>query len=318
MTDDERVTLEALTARRKTAQALALRARIVLASAEKAEPSNQVVAGHLGVNQATVGKWRRRFVEKRLDGLLDGPRPGAPRTVTDEMVERVVVKTLEETPRDATHWSRASMAKVTGMSKTTVGRICRAVGLKPHLVDNFKLSAAPFFIEKLRDVVGLYLDPPERAVALCVDEKSQIQALNRSQPILRILPSVPERQSHDYKRTSRPPRDAAGPHAGCGQHRRGRVLVARPGGSAVADRGRRCRRQPGTGQDGRGRGPRQAGRARPVDEALAKAAMAGRFSEGDLASVLAYRRNEADGEAKSASEAHSLQPGTSPWEGFGR
>jgi transposase len=179
---------------------MALRARIVLACAEKDQPTNGEVAARLKVNQATVGKWRRRFVADRLDGLFDEDRPGAPRTVTDDMVERIVVKTLEEQPRDATHWSTRSMAKATGMSATTVRRIWHAFELKPHLADNFKLSTDPLFIEKLRDVVALYLDPPERAVVMCVDEKSQIQALNRSQPILPLLPGVPERRSHDYVR----------------------------------------------------------------------------------------------------------------------
>jgi transposase len=200
LTDHERATLERLTNRRKTAQAMALRAHIVLACAEKSQPTNGEVAARLKVHQATVSKWRRRFVDERLDGLFDEDRPGAPRTVTDDMVERVVVKTLEEQPRDATHWSRRSMAKATGMSPTTIGRIWRAFELKPHLAENFKLSTDPLFIEKVRDVVGLYLDPPERAVVLCVDEKSQIQALNRSQPILPLLPGVAERRSHDYKR----------------------------------------------------------------------------------------------------------------------
>jgi len=200
LTAEERGVLERFTNRRKTAQALALRARIVLACAEKAQPSNQEVARRLHVNQATVGKWRRRFVAERLDGLLDDPRPGAPRTITDDKVEAVIVKTLEETPRDATHWSTRSMAQKAGVSPSSVGRIWRAFGLQPHRYETFKLSTDPQFIEKLRDVVGLYLDPPERAMVFCVDEKSQIQALNRSQPILPVLPGVPERRSHDYKR----------------------------------------------------------------------------------------------------------------------
>ncbi len=192
--------MERLTLRGKTAQAMALRARIVLACAEDGQPTNADVAARLGVNQATVGKWRRRFVVERLDGLLDDPRPGKPRTVTDDMVEAVVVKTLEEKPRDATHWSTRSLARATGMSKTTVGRIWNAFALKPHLAESFKLSTDPLFIDKVRDVVALYLDPPERAAVLCVDEKSQIQALNRAQPILPMLPGTPERRSHDYVR----------------------------------------------------------------------------------------------------------------------
>lgn len=159
LSDEERLTLERLTKRRKTAQFMALRARIVLACAEKDQPTNQQVAARLKVHQATVGKWRRRFVDRRLDGLYDDPRPGAPRTVTDDMVEKVVVKTLEDQPKDATHWSRRSMAKATGMSSTTIGRIWRAFGLKPHLAETFKLSTDPALIEKVRDVVGLYPDP---------------------------------------------------------------------------------------------------------------------------------------------------------------
>lgn len=200
LTTDERATLDRLAKRAKTAQAIALRARIVLACAEGDQPTNQQVAARLRVNQATVGKWRRRFVADRLEGLYDEDRPGAPRTISDDMVEAVVVKTLEETPADATHWSRRSMAKAAGTSPTTIGRIWRAFELKPHLAENFKLSTDPLFIEKVRDIVGLYLDPPERAVVCCVDEKSQIQALNRTQPILPLLAGVPARQSHDYKR----------------------------------------------------------------------------------------------------------------------
>jgi transposase len=200
LTEQERQTLERLTNRRKTAQSLALRARIVLACAEKDQPTNGEVAARLGVNQATVSKWRRRFVAERLDGLFDDPRPGVPRKITDDKVEAIVVKTLEETPRDATHWSTRSMAKASGVSPRTVARIWRAFGLEPHLTESFKLSTDPLFIEKLRDVVGLYLDPPERAVVLCVDEKSQIQALNRTQPIFPLTRGTPERRSHDYER----------------------------------------------------------------------------------------------------------------------
>ena len=192
--------LERLTNRRKTAQALALRARIVLSCAASDQPSNEAVATRLGVNQATVGKWRRRFIAERLDGLFDDPRPGAPRKIGDDKVEQIVVRTLEAKPKDATHWSTRSMAKAAGVSPASVGRIWSAFGLKPHLTESFKLSSDPLFIEKVRDVVGLYLDPPERAVVLCVDEKSQIQALNRAQPILPVMPGVPERRSHDYVR----------------------------------------------------------------------------------------------------------------------
>ena len=198
LSPEDRAVLERLTNRRKTAQSLALRARIVLACAEGI--TNGEVAARLKVNRTTVGKWRGRFIEEGLDGLFDEDRPGAPRTVTDDMVEAVVVKTLEETPADATHWSTRSMAKATGMAPTTIRRIWHAFELKPHRSESFKLSTDPLFIEKLRDVVGLYLDPPERAVVLCVDEKSQIQALNRSQPILPLIPGVAERRTHDYKR----------------------------------------------------------------------------------------------------------------------
>ena len=167
LSHEERQALERLTRRRKTAQAMALRARIILAAATGSP--NAAVAGELGVTPATVGKWRRRFVASRLDGLSDEPRPGAPRTVTDDMVEAVIVKTLEEKPKDATHWSTRSMARAMGMSQTSVSLIWRAFGLQPHRAETFKLSTDPLFVEKVRDVVGLYLDPPERAVVLCVD-----------------------------------------------------------------------------------------------------------------------------------------------------
>ena len=198
LTDEERGVLERVTARGKSAQAIALRARIVLACASG--KTNAAVAAELRVNQATVGKWRRRFLTRRLEGLFDEPRPGAKRTVTDDLVELVVVKTLEEKPVDATHWSTRSMASATGMSQTAISKIWRAFGLQPHRAESFKLSTDPQFIEKVRDIVGLYLDPPERAVVLCTDEKSQIQALNRFQPILPMMPGTPERRSHDYVR----------------------------------------------------------------------------------------------------------------------
>jgi len=198
LTDAERSALERLAARRTSAQATALRARIVLRSADG--HANAEVAASLGVTPATVGKWRRRFVAGRLDGLSDEPRPGAPRTITDDQVEAVIVKTLEQRPRDATHWSTRSMARTMGMSQTSISLIWRAFGLQPHRAESFKLSTDPLFIEKVRDVVGLYLDPPERAVVLCVDEKSQIQALDRFQPILPMLLGTPERRSHDYVR----------------------------------------------------------------------------------------------------------------------
>ena len=198
LTDEERETLQRWARRAKSSQALAQRCRIVLGCA--AGKSNKEVAAEVGVWPQTVCKWRQRFVESRLDGLTDEPRPGAPRTIDDERIELVVVSTLERHPADATHWSRASMAKESGLSKSTVGRIWKAFGLKPHLVDTFKLSNDPQFIDKVRDVVGLYLDPPEKALVLCVDEKSQIQALDRSAPVLPMMPGLPERRTHDYVR----------------------------------------------------------------------------------------------------------------------
>lgn len=198
LSDDERETLERWARRPKTAQALALRCRIVLACAEGG--SNIEVAARLGVNDDTVGRWRNRFIDRRVDGLHDEPRPGKPRTITDDDVERVLVKTLEETPANATHWSTRSMAAATGMSQTAVSKIWRAFGLKPHRVDEFKLSPDPQFIEKVHDIVGLYLNPPDAAVVLCVDEKTQIQALDRTAPILPLIPGTPERRTHDYKR----------------------------------------------------------------------------------------------------------------------
>ena len=195
---EERERLEEWARRPKTAQALAQRSRIVLACATGR--SNLVVAGTLGITHQTVGKWRQRFLERRLNGLLDEPRPGAPRTVTDAQVERVVRVTLESTPADATHWSTRAMAKRCGLSQTMVSRIWRAFGLQPHRVEGFKLSKDPLFIEKLRDIVGLYLHPPERAVVLCVDEKAQVQALDRSQPVLPMRPGQAERRTPDYLR----------------------------------------------------------------------------------------------------------------------
>lgn len=195
---DERDKLTTWANRPKSSQRLALRARIVLACAD--ETSNTAVAARLKVCGATVGTWRARFVAKRLDGLVDDPRPGAPRTVTDADVERVVTRTLETKPTNATHWSTRGMAKATGMSQSAIARIWRAFGLKPHRADTFKLSTDPFFVERVRDVVGLYLSPPERAIVLSVDEKSQVQALDRTQPILPMTPSQVERGTHDYVR----------------------------------------------------------------------------------------------------------------------
>jgi transposase len=198
LTDDEREQLERWARRAKSAQALALRSRIVLACADGL--ANKEVAGRLGVAQATVGKWRRRFVEHRLDGLTDEPRPGRPPSVTVDRVEAVVVATLEETPKQATHWSRAKMAERSGLSPSTIGRIWKAFDLKPHRTDGFKLSTDPLFVEKVYDVVGLYLNPPEHAVVLCADEKSQVQALARSQPAFPMMPGMPEKRTHDYVR----------------------------------------------------------------------------------------------------------------------
>ena len=199
LADEERLTLERLVNRRKSAQALAMRARIVLSCAQPGA-TNRSVAVQLKVSEAMVGKWRRRFVERRLNGLFDEPRPGPPRTITDDQVEAVIVKTLEEKPVDATHWSTRSMASATGMSQTSISLIWRAFGLQPHRAESFKLSTDPLFVDKVKDIVALYLDPPERAAVLCVDEKSQIQALNRFAPILPMMPGTPERASHDYVR----------------------------------------------------------------------------------------------------------------------
>ena len=198
LTDEERRILEGYERRRTTAQAIALRARIVLRCAKGGE--NTEIAAEMKIDRNTVGRWRKRFQEKRLNGLLDEPRPGAPRRIGDEKVERVIVDTLESKPKGATHWSTRDMAKRSGLSHSTVGRIWRAFGLQPHRSDAFQLSNDPMFIEKVRDIVGLYLNPPASAVVLCVDEKSQVQALNRMQPVLPMMAASTEKQTHTYVR----------------------------------------------------------------------------------------------------------------------
>ncbi len=198
LTDEEHETLTRWSRRPKSPHSLAQRSRIVLECAKGAD--NVAVAAKLDVNQATVGKWRRRFLERRLDGLVDEPRPGAPRMISDDDVERVIVCTLEDTPADTTHWSTRDLAAKIGMSASSVGRIWQAFGLKPWLTDTFKLSEDPMFVEKVRDVVGLYLNPPEHAVVLCVDEKTSIPALDRTQPSLPMRPGQVARRTHDYLR----------------------------------------------------------------------------------------------------------------------
>jgi len=198
LSDAERRMLENWAKRRKTAQGLALRARIVLACADGGP--NIAVAARLGINRATVRKWRTRFLARRLDGLGDEPRPGVPRTISDAQVEEVVVRTLEEVPEGATHWSRRELAKRVGISPSSVHRIWRAFGLQPWRTEDFKISPDPLLIDKIRDVVGLYLAPPANAAVFAVDEKPQIQALERTSPVLPMLPGVPERRSHDYVR----------------------------------------------------------------------------------------------------------------------
>lgn len=195
----EREELESLVRRRSTGQATALRARMVLMAAEGA--TNMVIAERLGIgSQHTVGRWRKRFASGRVDGLFDEPRPGAPRTIGDDEIAEIIRRTLETMPADATHWSLRSMAKTVGLAPSTIHRIWKAFGLQPHRTGTFKLSADPLFVEKVRDIVGLYLNPPERAVVLCVDEKSQIQALDRTQPLLPMRPGQVERHTHDYVR----------------------------------------------------------------------------------------------------------------------
>lgn len=198
LTDEERRTLERWSRRPTTAQGLAQRSQIVLGAA--AGLTNTAVAARLRLTRTTVIKWRQRFMARRLDGLLDEPRPGAPRTITDVAIEAALTRTLESTPRDATHWSTRSLAKACGLSQTAVARIWKAFALQPHRTETFKLSKDPLFIEKVRDIVGLYLHPPARALVLCVDEKSQMQALDRTAPLLPLRPGQVERRTHDYVR----------------------------------------------------------------------------------------------------------------------
>jgi transposase len=198
LTEAERETLERWTRRPSTSQGLAQRAQIILGAARGA--TNMALARQLRLTRPTVVKWRARFVARGLDGLLDEPRPGAPRQIGDADVERVLARTLESTPRGATHWSTRSMAKAVGLTQTAVSRIWRAFALQPHRVEPFKLSKDPLFIDKVRDIAGLYLNPPDRALVLCVDEKSQIQALDRTAPLLPLRPGQVERRSHDYAR----------------------------------------------------------------------------------------------------------------------
>lgn len=196
--EQDREILERWARRPKTAQALATRARIIRFCAEGKR--NDVVAREVGVCAGTVSKWRRRFAARGVDGLLDEPRPGAPRKISDAHVERVLALTLETTPTDATHWSTRSMAEQAGLSQSAVSRIWRAFALQPHRSETFKLSKDPLFIEKVRDIVGLYMSPPDKALVLCVDEKSEVQALDRTAPLLPMRPGQIERRTHDYQR----------------------------------------------------------------------------------------------------------------------
>ena len=198
LNDDELRKLKTWASRPKSTQRIALRAAIILACAEGL--NNRDVATRLRVNTVTVGKWRQRFLENRLDGLVDEPRPGAPRSISDDKVEEVITMTLEEKPKAATHWSTRGMAQAAGLSQSAIVRIWNAFGLKPHRSETFKISTDPYFVEKVRDIVGLYMNPPENAIVLSIDEKSQVQALDRTQPLLPMSPGQAERGTHDYVR----------------------------------------------------------------------------------------------------------------------
>jgi transposase len=199
LSSEELATLKRWSRRHSSSQALALRSKIVLACAA-GDATLTEIAAELGCNPVTVGKWRHRFALDRLDGLVDAPRPGAVRTIGDDVIEAIVVETLETTPADATHWSTRSLANKHGISHTTVGEIWRAFGLKPWRADSFKVSPDPDLVEKIRDLVGLYMSPPVAAAVFAIDEKPQIQALNRTAPTLAMLPTTPQRATHDYER----------------------------------------------------------------------------------------------------------------------
>lgn len=198
LTAEERERLETMAHRARSQPLQARRARVVLAAAEGLD--NQAVAKKLRCSKGMVGKWRARFLQSRLEGLYDEPRPGAPRQIGDDQVEQIVIQTLESTPRGQTHWSTRELARASGLSRMTISRIWRAFGLQPHRSETFKLSPDPLLVEKVRDIVGLYMNPPDHALVFCVDEKSQIQALDRTQPMLPMLPGQLERRTHDYKR----------------------------------------------------------------------------------------------------------------------
>src|SRR6058998_614013 len=217
LSEEERQRLRSLAQRARSLPSVARRARVVLACAEGLD--NRAVAKKLRCSLGMVGKWRARFLKERLEGLYDEQRPGAPRKITDDQIEQVVIQTLESTPRGQTHWSTREMAKNTGLSRMAISRIWRAFGLQPHRTESFKLSPDPLLIEKVRDIVGLYMNPPDHALVICVDEKSQIQALDRTQPLLPLRPGQVERRTHDYERHGTTSLFAALPEIS--QHHRG-------------------------------------------------------------------------------------------------